>query len=55
MLADFSACCSRQAATNAWDRYTQLLQVGIAEWKNEQKALDDPHFAVSHRRISGNL
>jgi hypothetical protein len=47
------ACCSRQAATNAWDRYTQLLQAGIAEWKNEQKALDDPHFAVSHRRISG--
>src|SRR5690348_15777577 len=55
MLADFSACCSRQAATNAWDSYTQLLQEGIAEWKNEQKALNDPHFAVSHRRISGTL
>ena len=29
-----------EAATNAFDRYTQLLQAGIAEWKKEQKALD---------------
>lgn len=29
------------AATDAWDRYTQLIQAGIAEWKKEQRALDD--------------
>jgi len=28
------------SATNAWDRYTQLIQAGIAEWKKEQAALD---------------
>lgn len=28
------------AATNAWDRYTQLIQAGIAEWKKEQAILD---------------
>lgn len=29
------------SATNAWDRYTQLIQAGIAQWKREQQALDD--------------
>lgn len=29
------------AATNPWDKYTQLIQAGIAEWKKEQCALDD--------------
>ena len=27
------------SATNAFDRYTQLIQAGIAEWKKEQAAL----------------
>jgi type III restriction enzyme len=30
-----------ESATNAFDKYTQLIQAGIAEWKKEQKALDD--------------
>ena len=29
-----------ESATNAFDKYTQLIQAGIAEWKKEQKALD---------------
>ncbi|MBF6589095.1 MAG: DEAD/DEAH box helicase family protein [Ktedonobacterales bacterium] len=29
-----------EAATNAWDRYHQLIQAGIAEWKKEQQTLD---------------
>ena len=29
------------AATDAWDKYTQLIQAGIAEWKKEQRALDE--------------
>lgn len=29
------------SALNAWDRYTQLIQAGIAEWKKEQAVLDD--------------
>ncbi len=28
------------SATNAFDKYTQLIQAGIAEWKKEQAALD---------------
>lgn len=28
------------SATNAFDKYTQLIQAGIAEWKKEQTALD---------------
>lgn len=30
-----------EAATNAWDRYAPIIQAGIAEWKKEQRALDD--------------
>lgn len=30
-----------ESATNAWDKYTQLIQAGIAEWKKEQHALDE--------------
>jgi type III restriction enzyme len=29
------------SALNAWDRYTQLIQAGIAEWKKEQQNLID--------------
>ncbi|MDP9359609.1 MAG: DEAD/DEAH box helicase family protein [Chloroflexota bacterium] len=29
------------AATHAWDRYTQLIQAGIAQWKREQQSLDE--------------
>ncbi|MDP9358236.1 MAG: DEAD/DEAH box helicase family protein, partial [Chloroflexota bacterium] len=29
------------SALNAWDRYTQLIQAGIAQWKREQRALDE--------------
>jgi type III restriction enzyme len=29
------------SALNAWDRYSQLIQAGIAEWKKEQRALDE--------------
>lgn len=35
------------AATNAFDKYTQLIQAGIAEWKKEQAALD---FAGAERK-----
>lgn len=30
-----------EAATNAWDRYAPIIQAGIAEWKKEQRALDE--------------